>query len=111
MENTRAKILRSDFIKRQSHVLQRCAICVSYSPVWIQDYDRLRNGIDHPAKLFFRLTDRVKRISERFLRALAFDGDESEAPGRFNQSKVRHRRHARLRRIDRERPENLILSR
>ncbi len=71
----------------------------------------MRNSIDHHAKLFFRLTDRVKGISERFLRALTFDCDECEAPGRPNQIKVDLRRQARLSRIDRERPENLILFR
>src|SRR4029079_6811576 len=79
--------------------------------VWIQDYNCLRNSVDRPAQLFLRLTDRIKSTSKRFLRPLAFDCDECEAPGRRNQSKVRLRRHARLSRIDRERPENLILLR
>src|SRR5262249_29185336 len=111
MENSRAKTIGTHVVKRQPHVLQCHAIRVGYSPVWIQDYDRLRNSIDHPAKLFFRLTDRVKGISERFLRPLAFDCDQREAPGRLDQSKVRIRRHARLGRINRKRPENLIVLR
>src|SRR5262245_38541693 len=62
-----------------------------------------RDGINHPPKFGFRLLDFIKRISESFLRPLAFNCDErdisSGTRGRLHQSKVLSRRHARLGRV------------
>src|SRR5580704_10751544 len=57
MENTRAKIVASHIVQRQSGVLQRHAICVNGFPIRIEDDDGLRNCIGHASKLFFISTE------------------------------------------------------
>src|SRR6516162_4863834 len=111
MESTFTKIVGSHFVERQPKVLQRHAICVSGSPVWIQDDDRLRNSIGHATKLFFRLPDLVKGASESYLRSLAFNCDKCDAAGGLDQTEICIRRHARLGRINSERSEDLIVFR
>src|ERR1700747_90841 len=47
-----------------------------------------RDGINHLPKFGLRLLDLVKRISEGFLRPLAFNCDASDVPGSLDQFKI-----------------------
>src|SRR5260221_2223732 len=64
----------------------------------------LGKAIDH-------LPEFLIGLLECRLRSVALDSDKCESSGPLNHSKVDLRRQARLSRIDRERPENLVLFR
>src|ERR1700676_2525088 len=75
MENTRAKIVASHVVQRQSGVLKGHAICVNGFPIRVHDDDGLRNDIDNLYQFSLGFLDFLKRERQRGFGSSAFDGN------------------------------------
>src|ERR1700692_3193192 len=69
------------------------------------------NRINHLPKPGLRRLEFAKRLSERFLRPLAFNGDAGDMPGAFYEREVFFGRNSHLMRVKRESAQHLVVLR
>src|SRR5712691_249344 len=69
------------------------------------------NRIDHLPKPGLRRLEFAKRLSERFLRPLAFNGDAGDMPGSYCERKVFFARNSRLMGVKGKSAQHLVVLR
>src|SRR5207302_2602270 len=98
---------------RDLHVtgVQTCALPIFVRTIRQIAPGQCRDRINHLPKSGLRPLDLVKRISERFLRPLAFDGDASDVTCAFYEREVFFGGNSRLMGIKRESAQHLVVLR